>query len=245
MTVARRRRRPISDPIQQKPGERAREQLLEAAGEIFAEKGYGRATSKEICERAEMNSASVNYYFGGVEPLYAETLAHAHRRLVMIEALKDIDASDASPKQKLRAYIALIVRRLALPTRSWEMRLLSREIISPSPARETFVESELLPKLRGLRGIIAAFIGATPDDPVVGRTILTVVAPALILAISHRSMLTNIIPGLVDPSEEINPLIDHFERFISAGLEAVALQLRSEASTSKKPRPGRRRIRPR
>jgi hypothetical protein len=69
------------------------------------------------------------------------------------------------------------------------------------------VESELLPKLRGLRDIIAAFIGAAPDDPVVGRTILTVVALALILAISHRSMLTNIIPGLVDPSEEIDPLI--------------------------------------
>jgi AcrR family transcriptional regulator len=238
-------RRPIPDPTQPKLGERAREQLLEAAGEIFAEKGYGRATSKEICERAGMNSASVNYYFGGVEPLYTETLAHAHRRLVRIEALKDIATSDASPKQKLRAYIALIVRRLALPAKSWEMRLLSREIISPSPARETFVESELLPKLRGLRGIIAAFIGATPDDPVVGRTILTVVAPALILAISHRSMLTHIIPGLVDPSEEIDPLIDHFERFINAGLEAVTLQLRSEASTLKKPRPGRRRIRPR
>jgi hypothetical protein len=37
--------------------------------------------------------------------------------------------------------------------------------------------------------------------------------------------------GLVDPSEEIDPLIDHFERFIHAGLEAVALQLRSEGST--------------
>jgi AcrR family transcriptional regulator len=221
------RRRSISDPTQPRAGERAREQ---AAGEVFAEKGYGRATSKEICERAGTNSASVNYYFGGVEPLYAETLAHAHRRLVAIEVLQDIAASDASPKQKLRAYIAVIVRRLALPTTSWEMRLLSREIISPSPAREAFVESELLPKLHGLRSIIAAFIGATPDDPVVGRTILTVVAPALILAILHRSMLTNIIPGLVDPSEEIDPLIDHFERFIHAGLDAVALHLRPEGS---------------
>ena len=68
------RRRLISDPTHPKAGERAREQLLEAAGEVFAEKGYGRATSKEICERAGMNSASVNYYFAGVEPLYASRM---------------------------------------------------------------------------------------------------------------------------------------------------------------------------
>jgi TetR/AcrR family transcriptional regulator, regulator of cefoperazone and chloramphenicol sensitivity len=226
MTTAR--RRPPPDPTQPKAGERSREQLLQAAGEVFAEKGYDRATSKEICERARMNSASVNYHFGGFEQLYVETLVHAHRRLVTIEVLKDIGASDRSPDQKLRAYIALIVRRLAFPSTSWEMRLLSREIISPSLAREAFVESEILPKLAVLRNIIAEFIGAEPDDPVVGRSTLTIVAPILILAVSHRGMFTTIVPDLAKAPEEIDPLIEHFERFIHAGLEAVALQLRSE-----------------
>ena len=44
--------------------------------------------------------------------------------------------------------------------------------------------------------------------------------------------------GLVDPSEEIDPLIDHFERFIHAGLEAVALQLRSERGRLERGPPG-------
>ena len=205
--------------------QRAREHLVEAAGGVFAEKGYDAATSKEICERAGMNRASVNYHFGGIEALYAETLARAHRRLVAREALEDIALSEASANWKLHAFIALIVR-LALPTPSWEMRLLSREFLFPAPVREACVDSDFLPELSVLRDVIAEFIGAAPDAPVVGRAILTVVAPVLILAISHRGMLTNILPGVADVSEEMDPLIDHLERFIPAGLEAVALQFR-------------------
>jgi AcrR family transcriptional regulator len=221
-------RRPIQDAGQPKAGDRARKQLLDAAGEVFAERGYAQATSKEICERAGMNSASVNYHFGGFEELYVATLAQAHQHLVAIEALADIAASEASPREKLRAYIALMLRRLSRPATSWEMRLLSREIMSPSPAREAFVETVILPKLYMLRGIIGSLIGATPDDPVVGRCILTVVSPCMMLAIGQQEMMNHILPGLMDASGEIDPLIDHFERFIYAGLEAVAQQLRKE-----------------
>jgi AcrR family transcriptional regulator len=222
------RQRPILDPARPKAGDRARQQLLEAAGEVFAERGYAQATSKEICERAGMNCAAVNYHFGGFAQLYAETLAYAHQHLVAIEALTDIAASAVEPREKLRAYIALMLRRLARPATSWEMRLLSREIISPSPAREAFVKSEILPKLAVLRGIIAALIGASPGDPVVGRCILMVGAPCIMLAIGDRGMMTQIVPGLVDAPEEIDSLIDHFERFVHAGLEAVESQIRRE-----------------
>jgi AcrR family transcriptional regulator len=189
---------------------------------VFAERGYAQATSKEICERAGMNSAAVNYHFGGFEQLYAESLAYAHSHLVGIDTLKNIASSDMTPREQLRAYIALMLRRLARPGASWEMRLLSREIIAPSPAHEAFMRSEVLPKLAVLRGIIAALIGAAPDDPVVGRCILTVGAPCIMLAIADRWMLTEIVPGLANASDEVEPLIDHFERFIHAGIEAVA-----------------------
>jgi AcrR family transcriptional regulator len=221
-------RRPPPDAGQPKVGERARHQLLVAAGEVFAERGYGQSTSKEICERAGMNSAAVNYHFGGFEALYSEALAHAHQHLLAIEILKDIAASKATARQKLRAVISMIVSGLAFPHASWEMRLISREIISPSPAREAFVKSEVLPKLAVVGDIVASMIGADRDDPVVGRTTLTLLAPGMMLAIMHRDMLKNLMPGIADASEEIEPLIDHIERFIAAGLTAVRAQLRSE-----------------
>jgi AcrR family transcriptional regulator len=209
-------------------GERARAQLMEAAGQVFADKGYSQATSKEICERAGMNAASVNYHFGGFDPLYAATLAKAHDHLIKREELRDIAARDASPKTKLRAYIALVVGRLARPTGSWEMRMLSREIVSGSPIHNVFLASEIAPKMAVLRQIIGALIGAAPDDPIVGQSMLMVMSPSMILAIANRDLIAQVMPGIVDGSDDIDRLIDHFERFIHGGLEAVAAHLRAE-----------------
>jgi len=201
--------------------------LLEAAGQVFAEKGYGQATSKEICERAGMNAASVNYHFGGFDPLYAATLAKAHDHLIAREELRDIAARDASPKAKLRAYIALVVGRLARPTASWEMRMLSREIVSRSPVHDAFLKVEIAPKMAVLRQIIGALIGAAPEDPIVGQSMLMVMSPSMILAIANRDLIAHVMPGLADGSDDIDRLIDHFERFIHGGLEAVAAHLRA------------------
>jgi hypothetical protein len=115
------------------------------------------------------------------------------------------------------------------------MRLVGREIVSPSPVREVFLKSQILPRAAVLRGIIAAFLGTAPDDPVVGRSMLAVVGPALMLAIAHRDMLTHVIPGLVNASDEIDPLIEHFERFTYAGLEAIAAQLAAKRSRQADP----------
>ena len=59
---------------QRRDGRSTRAVVLDAAGKVFAERGFGEATSKEICERAGTNNAAVNYYFGGKEGLYEEVL---------------------------------------------------------------------------------------------------------------------------------------------------------------------------
>ena len=63
----------------------ARNKVLEAAGEVFAQKGFKAATIREICSLAGMNLASVNYYFGDKDGLYREVIRYVYRRFLSLE----------------------------------------------------------------------------------------------------------------------------------------------------------------
>src|SRR5476651_2466907 len=51
-----------------------RRRLLQAAGEVFAERGFHAATIKDITDRAGASLASVNYHFRDKSELYAAVL---------------------------------------------------------------------------------------------------------------------------------------------------------------------------
>jgi TetR/AcrR family transcriptional regulator len=69
-----------------------REHLLDAAEEIFGEKGFPDATIKEIAERAEFSVGAVYGIVSGKEDLLAQTL---QRRAVELLAGMDEAAADA------------------------------------------------------------------------------------------------------------------------------------------------------
>jgi TetR/AcrR family transcriptional regulator, regulator of cefoperazone and chloramphenicol sensitivity len=115
-------------------GDTTRAKILETAGEVFAEKGYEAATIREICERAGVNLAAVNYYFRGKEPLYSEVLIRAHSC-----GTQDGDSPawppDATPGAKLKFFIhRMLTHMLSITSEPWEARLTMREIMSPTPA---------------------------------------------------------------------------------------------------------------
>ena len=58
-----------SETLQNK---RTREQILVAAEKLFAEKGFGGTSIKDITEKADCNIAAVNYHLHGKENLYIE-----------------------------------------------------------------------------------------------------------------------------------------------------------------------------
>src|SRR4051794_5761527 len=60
------------------PAEETRERLLDAAGAVFAEKGFKAATVRDICHKVGVNLAAVNYHFRDKENLYVEAVKLAH-----------------------------------------------------------------------------------------------------------------------------------------------------------------------
>lgn len=59
--------------------EASRRALLEAASELFEERGFEGATTREIGARAGVDPALIARYFGSKEALYLAVLTHAER----------------------------------------------------------------------------------------------------------------------------------------------------------------------
>jgi len=203
------------------PGTRRR--LLEAAGQVFAEKGFDRATGKEIAARAGTNAAAVNYYFGGMESLYAAAVREAHDRLVTLDAFSAAVAGKVGAEAKLRAIVELIVHTLTGPVASsWVLRVVGREIVAPSAALAPLLESQFLPRTRIMRGIVSELTGLPRDHPTVARGCISALAPCFMLLIFDRPTFTRAFPEFGLHPGDADAVVDHLVRFALAGLSSVA-----------------------
>src|ERR1700730_11349300 len=116
-----------------------REKLVEAAGRVFARRGYYSTTVREICAKAGANVAAVNYHFGDKLGLYTEVLEQSVRA-AQLDAVRNAFEKTAPPEEILRAVIRARLRALCsgdLPARRF--RILTHEMAQPSPAFQHFV----------------------------------------------------------------------------------------------------------
>src|ERR1700747_502794 len=58
------------------PSDRTRSAILAAAERLYAERGFGEVTLRDIVAAADVNLAAVNYHFGSKDELIAELFPH-------------------------------------------------------------------------------------------------------------------------------------------------------------------------
>ncbi len=131
-----------------------RQKIVLAAGPIFAKKGFLAATVREICDSAQVNLASINYYFGDKQQLYIDTVMQARQmRAQQVPFPKWDDGT--SPERQLFDFVSLLLNRMvALKSAPWQVRLIMREILQPTNACRKLVEDYFSPLLEKLMSII-------------------------------------------------------------------------------------------
>lgn len=225
-------------PVRRAPrpdGAATRSHLLETAGQVFAERGYADATSKEICERAGTPMASVNYHFGSREALYEEVLVEAHRQIVSVDELIEMTHALGDPRQKLSALLAHMLAPSSREPAPWGFRVLLREIMSPGPLAPALIDKAVRPKAKLLLGLIAEILQLPPEHPAVQRALVFSVLPCIVLLVAPKEIPRKVLPALAQDSEG---LLDDLMRYMFAGLDALAREHRAPAPgpATRKPR---------
>jgi AcrR family transcriptional regulator len=197
-----------------------RQRLLEAAGEVLAERGFRDATTQEICRRADANIAAVHYHFGDKLELYRAVIQYAEERAA--ESAPADAAPDAPAETRLRAHIESFLVRLFDEGRpAWLGKLMAREMSEPTPGLDVIVQEKIRGTYRRVEAIVRELVGPGASDDDVRACVLSIQGQCLFYRHCHP-VLTRLFPDVSFAREQVPELASHISRFSLAGIRAIA-----------------------
>ena len=196
-----------------------KQRLIDAAGAIFAEKGYEAASIRDICQLADANIAAVNYHFAGKRALYVAAVRHA-------QCCRQEDVPfpefppELAPAEQLRAFIGVMFERMLSAHRpKWHLELMLRELARPTEACAAVVEDYIRPMADTLRRILDRML--PPDLTEERRWMIgfSTVAQVLFYYI-HQPIIRVLMQNHGGEGFSLDHLADHVTRFTLAAIGA-------------------------
>ncbi len=136
-----------------------RNRLIEAAGQLFAEKGFRDTTIREICHMADANVAAVNYHFGDKEKLYGAVINHILDKM-KAPLMDEILESDASPRERLYDYVrAMLKHRFDTAPKEWEGKLIVRQMMESNEAVRSRAAENIRRNHKSLMKLVEEVLG--------------------------------------------------------------------------------------
>jgi AcrR family transcriptional regulator len=205
------------------PESGAKLRLVEAAEELFAERGFEAVSVRDITKRAGMNIASINYHFGSRGGLVAGVMIRYitpinDERLARIEALERRWSGKSVPLEEI---LDAFVRPLATQVRKSELserlflKLVGRMFGEQAAAMPPGVEEQF-------KQVVARFVKALskalPElavDEILWR--MHFVVGAMVHSMAQDEVLQRISQG-ASGNPTIEATLSRFTRFAVAGL---------------------------
>lgn len=197
--------------------ELTRKKLLLEALEVFAQQGYHRASVREICRKAEANSAAVHYHFGDKAALYKAVFKDAMKELKLDERPLNVDKPLL---EALRDYYGVLLSGACSQGASRHLAAIrAREEFEPTGLLVDVWSQHIQPFHEHVRTFISAYTGLPGDHPeletlcfsLAGLAMPYVHMPAVVEALS---------PGMLEPGKDQQSLIQRLARLAEALLNA-------------------------
>lgn len=201
-------------------GVETRQRVLQAACEVFAERGYRAATVSEICRRARANIASVNYHFGDKESLYVAVWRESAGEALQRHPLNGGVASAAPAEERLRGLLHSLLRRVTEDGNSGAFhRLRLMEMANPTGLIDGVRWQVIRPLREYTRSLLQELAGGRLSERDLDHCEMSVVGPCLMAQMVRQQHDTT--RGALFPSTSVDAFVDHCVRFAVAGLASV------------------------
>src|SRR6266849_4508982 len=209
-----------AEPGREIAAEATRKRLLDAAAEVFAEVGYHRATVRDICARAGVNGALVNYHFGDKLELYTQVLQGLFSA-ARIEAVRAALNQKAPPETILREVIKARLRGVAASDqKGWLFRILTHEIAQPTPAMTRIINTVSRPLYNQLCETVGTLIGLPGADEQTRLCAHSILGQVMFYVLA-RPLLNRLWPDLKMTPEQLDRIAGHITDFSLAYLRQV------------------------
>lgn len=215
---------PNQDTRNDTNGRGVQDRLIEAAEELFCQRGYNDTSVRDIAAAADCNVASVNYYFGGKDSLYLEIWRRrlAQMRESRLASIDRVMSSGGQPQleELLRSHAVSFFEPLIEGDRQCRfINLMAREMIDPHLPREMFVAEMVNPVVSAMS---KALMEICPwlNETTSGVVILLMVGQ-LIHAVCARELFEQ--SGQSDQFKlKLEDIVEHIVKFSAAGIRAYA-----------------------
>ena len=202
------------------------DRLLDAAEELFCERGFEGTSIRDIAASAECNVASVNYYFGGKEKLYEEVwrshlIPMRDSRIASIEKVMSQNDGRPNLEDLLRSFADTFVGSMVDASITSRLgKLMAREYIDRHLPVNMFLDEVIMPTMTAMR---EAVVETCPDldESKIVLAVFSVVGQ-LVHLVHVRTMFEQVGDNLGWPIFDSVEAIDHIVRFSAAGIRAYA-----------------------
>jgi AcrR family transcriptional regulator len=218
---------PAPAKILRSDGVEARNRLLDAALALFAEKGFAKTSTREIALAAQINIASISYYFGDKAGLYKAVFTDPRcNPTVPPENINNAD-------HPLEWALGNLMRGYVEPLKQGHlmqqcMKLHFREMLEPTGIWQEEVDCHIKPAHDALAAALCRHLGIAQPDDEVHRLAMAISGLGVMLHIC-TDVTTAVRPALIASHAALDVYCDRLVDYAMA-LTAAEGQRRAVAS---------------